>query len=134
SRSAQPRPAAADHEHVHAPVLGVEARDATAVLVDPPEPRDVPQELLVVRPEAARPDHRPVVEADGSERPSEAVHDGEEVALQRTEDVLRLDAGTVPDRLDADAYVGCSVDGHHAIGAAARAAQQAAGPVVLEAA
>src|SRR5207247_305001 len=80
------------------------------------------------------PDHRPVVEADGSERPSEAVHDGEEVALQRTEDVLRLDAGTVPDRLDADAYVGCSVDGHHAVGAAARAAQQAAGPVVLEAA
>src|SRR5205823_11937443 len=112
---------------------GVVAVDPRAVLVDPAEPRDVSEEPLVVRPEPARPDHRPVVEANGRERPSDMVDDGEKVALQRPEHVLRLDTRAVADRLDANADVGRSVDGHHAVRAAARAAKKAARPVVLEA-
>src|SRR5439155_312804 len=78
-------------------------------------PGDVAQELLVVRPEAARPDHRAVVEADGRERPAEAVDDREQIAVERAEHVLPAHVGACPDRLHAHTDVRHAVDGHQAV-------------------
>src|SRR5438034_950318 len=100
---------------------------------DAAQARDVPQELLVHGPEASRPDHRAVVEADRRERPAEAVDDGEQVVLQRTAHVLPAHVHALAERLDADPHVRHAVDGHHAVRAVARAAKKAARPVVLEA-
>ena len=132
-RGLAPRTPAADHEHVHAAVLGVVA-PVRPVLADLAETSDVAQELLVERPEPARPDHRPVVEADRCERPADLVRDREQVAIERAEDVLRAYDRAVAHRLDADAHVGHAVDGHHAVRTVAGAAEKAARPVVLEAA
>ncbi len=54
----------ADDQDARAPVLHVVAPRVPAPLVDAAEPGEVPQNLLVQRPRTARPDHRPVVEAD----------------------------------------------------------------------
>ena len=69
-------------------MLDVEAPGAARVLVHAAEAGDVAQELLVERPGRAGPDHRPVVEADGRERPAELVDDPQQVALERAEHVL----------------------------------------------
>ncbi len=73
-RRAEPRGAAADDDHVGvaAPVLG--APLALGLLArQHAEARGAAQEALVVRPPAARPDERLVVEADRRERPAEEV-------------------------------------------------------------
>src|ERR1041384_2252025 len=102
--------------------------------VDAPEAGNAAQELLVQRPGPARPDHRAVVEADRRERAAHLVGDREEVVLERAPDVLRLDFHARADRLRAHADVRDAVDGHHAVRTAARAAEEPAWAVVLEAA
>ena len=131
-RGRAPRAPAADDEHARPPVLDVVAPRVPRVLADLPEPGEVPQHLLVLRPQEPRADHRPVVEADRRERPTDLVRDREQVAVQRAPDVLRLDDRAVADRLDADAHVRYAVDGHQAVRAVSRAAEEAARPVVLE--
>ena len=130
----QARVSAADHEHLGAPVLDVVAVRAAGVLVHLAEAGDVAEELLVERPRAARPDHRPVVEADRRERPADLVRDGEQVVVEGAPDVLGPDAGAFADGRHAGAHVRRAVDLHHAVGARAAAAQEAARAVVLEAA
>ena len=72
-----PRAAAADHEHLRSAMLGVEPARAAHVLVQPPEAGDIPEDLLVHRPQAPRADHRAVVEADRRERAAEVIDGGE---------------------------------------------------------
>src|SRR3954452_22199958 len=115
-------------------MLRVVASRARSVLVDAAEARDVAQQPLVVAPEPARPDHRPVVEADGRERPADLVDDGQEIAVERAEHVLRLDDRAGMHGLGAHAYVRRAVHRHHAVGARTAAAEETAWPVVLEAA
>ena len=118
-----------------APVLDVEAAVRRRVLVHLAEAGDAAQELLVERPRPPRPDHRPVVEADRRERPADLVDDADQVAVERAD--ARSAARprrSVADGLGADADVRDAVDLHHAVGAAARAAEQPARAVVLEAA
>ncbi len=124
--------AAADDEHARAPVLRVVAAGVARVRVELPEPGRAAQELLVQRPGGARADERAVVEADGRERPAELVRHGHEVEIERPADVLPLDDRALADRLGADAHVRHAVDGHLAVRAVARAAEEAARPVVLE--
>ena len=107
---------------------------ARAVLVELPEPGRVAQELLVERPEPPRPDEGLVVEARRRERPAELVGRAHQVAVERAEEVLARDDGARADRLGADAHVRDPVHGHLTVRAVARAALQAARPVVLEAA
>ena len=126
------RASAADDQDARPPVLDVVAARVAGVRVELPEAGRVPQELLVVRPHPARPDHRPVVEADGRERPSELVRQGHQVALERADDVLRAEHRSMAHRLDADPHVRHAVDGHHAVRAVARAAEEPARAVVLE--
>ena len=127
--------AAADHEHVDAPVLGVVAARVPAALGDAAETGDVAQEALVERPRPARPDHRAVVEADRRERAADLVDDAR-AGRGRASRARSARATSAPSRtrLDADADVRHAVDRHHAVRAAARAAEQPARPVVLEAA
>src|SRR2546423_7848226 len=103
-------------------MLRVVASRARPVLVDAAEACDVAQQPLVVTPEPARPDHRPVVEADGRERPADLVDDGEEIVVERPEYVLRLDDRAGLHGLRAHAYVRRAVHRHHAIGARTAAA------------
>src|SRR6185503_12282881 len=124
--------AAADDQYLGAAVLDVVAVRAGCVLVELAESGDVAEELLVERPRPAWPDHRPVVEADRGERAAELVRDNERVVLQRAQDVLRPNGRALADRLGADADVGHAVHGHHAVRAAARAAEEPARAVVLE--
>ena len=133
-RRREPGAPAADDEHVDAAVLGVVAPRPPAVLVDAAEAGEVAKHLLVHGPQATRPDQRPVVEADRRERLADLVDDRDEVAFERADHVLRLDHRPGARRLRADADVGRAVDLHHAIGTAARDAQQPARAVVLEAA
>ena len=126
------RCAAADDEHARAPMLRVVAPSVAGVRVELPEPRCAAQELLVQRPRGARPDERPVVEADRSERPAELVGHRHEVEVERPADVLALHDGALADRLGADADVRHAVDGHLAVRAVTRAAEEPAWPVVLE--
>ncbi len=119
-------------EHPRSPMLDVIAARVARVLVEPPEPGDAPQELLVRRPHEPWPDHRPVVEADGRERAADLVDDAQEVAVEAAEDVLRRDDRALSEGLDAHAYIRHAVDRHHAVRAMARAAQKAARAVVLE--
>ncbi len=109
------RRAGADHEHLRVAVLDVVALLAAAVLVDLAEAGDAAQELLVERPQAARADHRPVVEADRGEGPADLVGDGQQVVVERAADVLRLDPHALGDRGDARAHVRRSVDREHAV-------------------
>ena len=127
------RPAAADDQHLGAAVLDVVAVCAAGVLVQLAQSGDVAKELLVERPGPPRPDHRAVVEADRGERAAELVGGDEHVVLQRAQDVLRADDRALADGLGADAHVGDTVHGHHAVRAAAGAAEKPARPVVLEA-
>jgi hypothetical protein len=80
--SLAPRPAAADDQDFGAAVLDVVAVCAAGVLVQLAQSGDVAKELLVQRPGPARPDHRPVVEADRRERTAELVGGDERVVLQ----------------------------------------------------
>jgi len=128
------RAARADHEHVGPPVLDVVAPRPAAVPVDLAEAGDVAQESLVQRPRAARPDHRPVVEPDGRERPAHLVDDGERIPLQGAEHVLGTDARAVAGGLRADPDVRNAVDAHQAVRTSPSAAEEAPGTVVLEAA
>ena len=114
-------------------MLDVVAVRAAGVLVQLAQSGDVAEELLVERPGPARPDHRAVVEADRGERAAELVGDDERVVLERAQDVLRPDDRALADGLGADADVGDAVHGHHAVRAAARAAEEPARAVVLEA-
>ena len=126
-------PPAADHEHAGSAVLAVVAA-GRRLLGHLSEAGDAAQRTLVQRPGAARPDHRPVVEADGRERAADAIDDREQVAVDRAPDVLAGHDRARAHGLRADADVGDAVDGHHAVGAVPRAAEQPARPVVLEAA
>ena len=126
------RGAAADHEHVDMPMLGVVAA-MRPVLRNAPETREVAQQLLVQRPRAAGADHRAVVEADGREGTADLVGNAEQIPVERAENVLRLHLRARPHGHGAHADVRHVVDGHHAIRAAARAAEQTARPVILEA-
>ena len=128
------RLAAADHEHAGAPVLGVGAVLAAAVLVHLAEAGGVAQELLDERPEGARPVPDAVVEADRRERAADLVRHRHQVEVERAANVLRDDDRALADGHGARAHVGDTVHGHHAVRAVARAAEQAARPVVLEAA
>ena len=114
------------------PVLGVVAARVPGVLIELPEAGGAPQELLVQRPRGARPDERAVVEADRRERAADLVGQRHEVEVERPADVLALDDGALADRLGADANVRHAVDGHLAVRAVARAAEEPARPVVLE--
>ena len=122
----------ADDQDARAPVLHVVAPRVPASLVDAAEPGEVPQDLLVQRPRAARVDHRPVVEADRRERPADLVGEREHVEIEVPPHVLLVDLCARARRLDADADVRNPVHGHHAIRAVAGAAEQAARAVVLE--
>ena len=125
--------AAADDEHIDAPVLGVVAARVPAVLVDLAEAGDAAQEVLVHRPQTPRPDHRAVVEADRCEGAADLVGDRQQIALERAAHVLGTNIRARTERLDADAHVRHAVDRHQAVRAAARAAEETARPVVLEA-
>src|SRR5436853_479278 len=103
-------------------VLDVEPTTAACLLVQPAEAGEVAQDALVVGPGPARTDHRAVVEADGREGAADPVDDGEPVAIERAEHVLRTDARTGPRWLDTDAQVRNSVDLHQAVRAGAGAA------------
>ncbi len=124
--------AASDDEHARAAVLRVVAARVTRVRIELPEPGRAAQELLVERPGGAWSDERAVVEADRRERAAELVGHGHEVEIERPADVLPLDDGAFADRLGADAHVRHAVDGHLAVRTVARAAEEAARPVVLE--
>ena len=130
-RGLAPGPAPAHDEHARAPVLDVVAPVRIA-LGHPAEARDAAKEPLVQRPEPARADHRPVVEADRRERPAHLVDDPEEIVVEGTDHVLRLDDRSLARRLLAGADVRHPVDRDHAVGAVAAAAEDPARPVVLE--
>src|SRR6266540_4528747 len=104
------------------------------MLVEPPQARDTPEELLVHRPQVPRTDHRAVVEADRCERAPEVVDGGEQIALERAQHVLSAYLYPLACGLHAHAHVRHAVDPHHAVGAPAGAAEQSATAVVLEAA
>ena len=59
-----------------------------ALRVDLAEPRGLPEDLLVERPQEPRPDERLVVEAD-RQQPIEAVREREQVGAHRRPRVLR---------------------------------------------
>ena len=122
----------AHDEHACLPVLGVIAAGVPCVLVELPKAGGAPQELLVERPQSPRPDERAVVEADRGERAADLVGHGHEVEVERPADVLPLDDGALADRLGADANVRNAVDGHQAVRAVTRAAEQPSRSVVLE--
>ena len=124
--------ASADDEHARSAVLRVVAASVTRMRIELPEPGRAAQELLVERPGGAWADERAVVEADRRERAAELVRHGHEVEIERPADVLPLDDGALADRLGADADVRHAVDGHLAVRTVARAAEEAARPVVLE--
>jgi len=73
---------ASDHQDLGSTVLDVVAVGPCRVLVELAETGDVAEELLVQRPGPARPDHRPVVEADWREGPAHLVGHRQEVVLQ----------------------------------------------------
>ena len=128
------RRSSADDQYLRVTVLDVITSRATGLRVDPAESRDAAEEALVERPGPPGVDHRPVVEADRGERAAHLVRDREEVVVERAPHILGAHVGAVTHGLVADAHVRNSVHGHHAIGAAARTAEETAGPVVLEAA
>ena len=130
----KPGRAAADHEHVDGAMLRVEAARAASVFVDLAETRCVAQHPFVQRPGPARPDHRPVVEADRHEAAADLVDDGHQVAVERPQHVLRAHARPLAGRLDADPHVRDAVHFHQAVRATAGAAEEPACAVVLEAA
>ncbi len=113
-------------------MLDVVAPGVSAPLVDAAEPREVPQNLLVERPEPPRADHRAVVEADRREGPSDLVRDAQDVEVEVPPDVLRLHVRALAQRLDAHAHVRDAVHAHHAVRAVAGTAEEPAVAVVLE--
>ena len=121
-----------DDEHARPAVLRVVAPRVPGMRVELPEPGRAAQELLVQRPRGARADERAVVEADRGERAADLVGQGHEVEVERPADVLPLDDRALADRLGADADVRNAVDGHLAVRAVTRAAEEPARPVVLE--
>ena len=126
---------AADDEHVGvaAAVLGPPL--ALGLLVAQlAEPGGVAQDLLVQRPQPARPDERLVVEAGRRELGRRRVGDLHHVELERRLRVDVLDDEPLAGRLDAGPRAGAPSTEHEAVGALAGDAHQAAAAVVLEAA
>ncbi len=122
-----------DHEHLRATMLGVEPPRPPRMLVEPSEPRNVTEELLVHRPELPRPDHRAVVEADRVKGPPKW---STAASRSRSNEPSTFCARTcaLAHRLRTHAHVGCPVHLHQAVGARARTAEQPTASVVLEAA
>ena len=124
--------AATDDEHADVAILDLDPLGAAPVRVEDTEPGCVAEELLVQRPELARPDERLVVEAGWRERASELVGHLHQVALERADVVLSLDDGALGHRGRADPHVRDPVHRHLAVRAVPRAALKPARPVVLE--
>ena len=132
-RRLEPSATAPDDEGVDVAMLDVETLSALGLRVERAKASGIPQELLVERPESLGPDERLVVETRWCERSTELVGHRHPVAVERTEDVLRLDDGTRRRGQRADTHVRDAVHRHQAVGAVAGAALEPARAVVLEA-
>src|SRR5829696_1583142 len=97
-----------------------------------PETGGVTKDLLVERPQAARPDEGLVVEAGRRERPADEVGRAHHVEVERRRRVHVLDLHPLAHRLGAGAHTGGAVDGDQAVRALAGAAEEPTAAVVLE--
>ena len=113
-------------------MLGLEPSVTLCVRIELAKAGCVAKELFVDRPQAPRANECLVVEAGWSERPGELVDSREEVTVDRAKYVLPGDSGTLLDRCGTEAYIRATIHGSHAVGALARAADEASGSVVLE--
>ena len=130
-----PRDAAADHENVGAAAAVLGAPLALGLApTEPAEACRVAQHLLVQRPQPPRPDEGLVVEAGRGQTLAEDVGAPHEVEAQRWAGVHVLDLHPLAHRLGAGPDAGPAVDLDEAVRALPRAAEQATGAVVLEAA
>ena len=101
--------------------------------IDPSQAGDLPDDVFEDRPQPARLVEALVVETDRQEA-IEFVEDVQGIPFERRPGVLMADDLPVARGLDAGAHVGPAVHVHQAIGALAGNAEQAARPMVLEAA
>jgi hypothetical protein len=132
-RRRQARRAAADHAHLGMQVLHLGRGFRPGVDVDAADAGDVAHRVLEDRPQPGGAVKVLVVEADRQEA-VEVVEGAEDVAVQRRPGVLVDDDLAVAGGLGAGANVGPAVDMHEAVGTVAGDAEEAARPVVLEAA
>ena len=134
-RGRHARDAASDHQNVGvaAAVLGVPL-PLRLLLRQLAEPCGVPQDPLVERPQTPGPDEGLVVEAGRREPAPDQVGGPHRVELQRGARVHVPDVHPLPHGLGACPDSGPAVHLDQAVRALARAAEQPAGPVVLEAA
>ena len=133
SRRAQAGGPTPDHEHVGVPAAVLGAPLALGLrLAQLAETGGVSEDLLVERPEPARPDEGLVVEARRRERAADEVGGAHHVELEAGRRVHVLDLHALAKRLGAGADAGRAVHGHEAVRALAGAAEEAAAAVVLE--
>ena len=98
-RCFEPSVAAADHGDVDVAILDIDALLARAVRIERAEPRGAAQDLLVERPELARPDEGLVVEARRRERARRACRSpASGRACNEPDVVLALDGGPLAQR------------------------------------
>src|SRR5215213_1981274 len=97
-----------------------------------PETGGVTKDLLVERPQTARPDEGLVVEAGRRERAADQVGRPHHVEVERRLGVHVLDLHALAQRLGAGAHPRSAVDRDEAVRALAGAAEQSAAAVVLE--
>ena len=124
--------AAAGHQHVRVNVALVDL-GPRRVRGNVPGVREPLQHALIQRPQGAR-THKGFVIETGRQKAVDSLRNAHQVRVERRPGILMDDDLPLPCRLDADANVGASVYLHQAVGTFPGNAQQAARPVVFEAA